>query len=173
MEVEGTETIGGSRGPVVKGGTGPPLTKCARVFLTGALGSADVDVRGLGGVLKDGNVTCGYSRKMRERTGYLEKLRRNLPVMFEHHQALNTNRSLRLARTPVSPQERSRKHDLGQLAAIAGESRGSLPSILVLLERNSVMFVRCCKTQMSPAKVRGKFVKGNWLPWRNFGETYQ
>ena len=47
---------------------------------------------------------------------------------------------------------------------LAGKSRGNLPSILVPRASISVRFVRCCKTQMSPAKVREKIVKGNWLP---------
>ena len=100
-----------------EGGAGPPLRKCARIFLTGALGVADVDFCGHGRVLEDGNVTCEYSGKIRQEGG---------------------------------------------LVTLARKSRGSLPSILVPTARNPVRFVRCCKTQMSPAKVRGKFVKGNW-----------
>ena len=38
-------------------GTGP-LRKYAQIFLTDTLGAVDVDVRGLGRVLEDGDVTC-------------------------------------------------------------------------------------------------------------------
>ena len=41
----------------VREGTGL-LKKCARMFLTDTLGVADVDLRGLGRVLEDGDVTC-------------------------------------------------------------------------------------------------------------------
>ena len=96
--------------------TDPPLRKCARIFLTGALSCVvDVDFPGHGRVLEDGNVTCEYSGEIRQEGGLvtLEKLRRNLPVMSEQSWALNTDRSLQLARTPMSPEERSQKHDLG------------------------------------------------------------
>ena len=46
------------------------MRKCAQIFLTHAPGSFDVDVRGLGRVLEDGNVTWEYSQKLSERTGY-------------------------------------------------------------------------------------------------------
>ena len=68
-----TATTRNIRGKIVRG-TGPKR-KCARISLTDTLGAADVDVRCLGRVLEDGDVTCDgdqteHSRKVREGTGY-------------------------------------------------------------------------------------------------------
>ena len=166
LEVEGPAAIGSSRGTVVKGRTGPPLRKCARIFLTRAPGSFDVDVRGLGRVLEDGNVTWEYSQKLRERTG---NPRRRFGEAHSPEISVISAENIvifgQCSRTPMLPKRKFGGNSSGGgTGYLAGKSRGNLPVILVFMAWNSVSFVRCCKTQISPAKVRGKFVKGNWLP---------
>jgi hypothetical protein len=164
LEVEGPAAIGSSRGTVVKGGTGPPLRTYARIFLTRAPGSFDDDERGLGRVLEDGNVTCEYSQELRERTG--PPLRKCARVFLTgaigvSDVDLRGNRRVLEDSNVTCEYSRKMRERTGYLA---GKSRGNLPSISVPLAKKIVRFVRCCKTQMSPAKVRGKFVKGNWSP---------
>ena len=51
-----------------------------------------------------------FRRKARQRTGSpLRKCAGNLPVMPLHFQALNDDSDLQLARTPISPEDISRK----------------------------------------------------------------
>ena len=84
------------------------------MFLTVTLGEADVDVRGLGRVLEDGDISCQgnhteHSRKVRKGTGQPRKCAGSFPLMPRQYGALNTDSDLQFARTPMSPKEESRK----------------------------------------------------------------